>query len=155
MGAQLQDFPKPDDIESLKTSHSELLTQWKRSSKAAAQPEMPAHLFRNIPSHHVDVPAAKMEALETARAFARASAVLAKEGAIPVTQELRSTLNDMAEFSAAQYTEADRYADLKWPHTLIDRSTEIDTDFHKRRRLIANETMLNIVDALGALNMAR
>lgn len=155
MGAQLPTLPKPDDIEALKVNHSELLAQWKRSAKTAAQPEMPAHLFRNIPSYHVDVPAAKMTALETARAFARASALLAKEGAIPVTQELRSTLNDMAEFSAAQYAEADQYADLKWPHTLIDRNTEIDTDFHKRRRRIANETMLNIVDALGALNMAR
>lgn len=143
------------DKDVLKASHLELLAQWEKSIKRASMPETPAHLFRTIPSYHVDVPAAKMDALEAARAFACVSARLAQDNELKATPGLRHTLNAMAEFSAAQYEEAARYADLKWPYTLIDRNTEIDTAFHKRRRDTAQEAMMNIVDALGALAVAR
>lgn len=143
------------DIETLKASQQALLTQWQRSSANAIKSSMESPVFNRLPDEfYIDVPQAKMDALEAARAFARVSAALIQESKAPASPDLRVTLNEMSEFCSAQFSDANKYADLKWPYTLTGRARteEIDTKYHQKRRDIAQEAMINIADAYAVLN---
>jgi hypothetical protein len=139
-------------IEVLQAHHSALMEQWKLSSADAVKPSMESPVFNRLPdSHYIDVPKAKMQALETAQAFAITSKALSEHHSILPTPELYQTLNDMADFCAGQLKEAQKYSDLKWPESLISPRGE-DIKYQQRRRDLAKEAMNHICDAYGALN---
>ena len=124
-----------NEVTQLKEQQSRLKKQWDIVSERARRPEQDPALFRRWPAAYVDVPAARLKAVEIARDFALVSADLNASSDLDVTETLE-TLKAMHAFCGEEFDHANKYADLKWPHTLTGRSRteEIDTEFFKRKR---------------------